>query len=151
MTEKRHPTRDELDAVSKGHPIILFQITFHVMAGITPETLNPEGGVIQRMADGKTPNGVVEEQAYFLYLKLIPAPTPKRAVELVQDGLRKYASEGITTAIDGASFVGTIKLLRSMEKAGKLPIDVILLPDSRPLLETAIGMQSPLGQLFFND
>lgn len=137
MAEKRHPTRDDLDAVSTDHPIVLFHITFHVMtgnsnalelAGVTPETPDPKGGVIQRKADGKTPNGVFEEQAYNYLVKLIPVPTAGRATELVEEGVRRYAAEGITTACDGGAFASTIKLLRSMEKAGKLPIDVIAWP-----------------------
>jgi predicted amidohydrolase YtcJ len=112
LAEQRHPTRDDLDAVSKDHPIVLIHISAHQMtgnskalemAGITPDTPDPEGGVIQRKADGKTPNGVLEEQAYLLYFKVIPVPTAEKAEELVAEGLRLYAAEGITTANDGAS------------------------------------------------
>src|SRR5262245_28520731 len=74
LKERRHPTRQELDAVSKDVPVIIIHQTGHFgvantkaleMARITAETEDPLGGVIRREADGKTPNGVLEETAWF--------------------------------------------------------------------------------------
>ena len=48
--------------------------------------------------------------------------------DLADEGLKRYAAEGITTAHDDASFPGTLKLLRSMADGGKLPIDVVAYP-----------------------
>jgi predicted amidohydrolase YtcJ len=49
------------------------------MVGITAATPNPPGGVIQREAGGKTPNGVLEENAHFgVIYTLIPKFTPRR-------------------------------------------------------------------------
>jgi hypothetical protein len=53
IEEQRHPNRDDLDAVSKDHPILLMHISSHLMAGnskmleeigVTSETKDPEGG-----------------------------------------------------------------------------------------------------------
>lgn len=137
LAEMRHPNRDDLDAVSKDLPILLVHISSHLMAcnskalelaGVGAETPDPEGGRFQRKAGGKEPNGVMEEQAMYHLLKILPKPTTEQAAKLVEEGLKRYAAEGITTAQDGASFPGTIKLLRSLADAGRLPIDVVAYP-----------------------
>ena len=95
--------------------------------GITAETKNPEGGVIQRKPGGE-PNGVLEENAMYLVLTKLPMPTPEQAMKMIEEGLRFYAEAGITTAQDCATFKGTWSLLAAMEQQGRLPIDVITWP-----------------------
>ena len=137
IAEQRHPTRDDLDAVSTEHPILLIHISSHLMtgnskmlaeAGIAADTPNPGGGVIQRKPGGSEPNGVLEENAMYLVAKSLPAPTPEQAMKMIEDGLAFYAAAGITTAQDCATFKGTWKLLSAMDQAGRLPIDVISWP-----------------------
>jgi predicted amidohydrolase YtcJ len=137
IKEQRHPTREDLDAVSTEHHILLMHISGHLMAGnsrmleeigVTAQTKDPEGGVIQRKSGTSEPNGVLEENAMFLVLKKLPMPAPERAMEIIEEGLRFYAAAGITTAQDCATFKGTWRLLAAMEQAGKLPIDVIAWP-----------------------
>lgn len=137
IKEQRHPTREDLDAVSTEHPILLMHISVHLMAGnskmleeigVNAQTPDPEGGKIHRQAGGKEPNGVLEELAMMLVLKKLPMPTPEKAMAMIEEGSRFYAEAGITTAQDGASGKGSIKLLQAMDKAGKLPIDVITWP-----------------------
>ena len=55
-------------------------------------------------------------------------PTPEKAVAMLEEGLRFYAEAGITTAQDCASGRGAIKILETMNRQGKLPIDVITWP-----------------------
>ena len=134
LAEQRHPTRQDLDAVSPDRPIALIHISSHLMtantlalerAGITADTPNPEGGVIRREADGKTPNGVLEENAMAAMLATVPTPSPERALEMIKVGAQKYAEAGITTAQDGAAVPGMVALLKEAEKKGLLPIDVV--------------------------
>lgn len=137
IKEKRHPNRDDLDAVSTDHPILLMHISSHLMTGnskmlkeigVTSETKDPEGGRIQRKPGGNEPNGVLEEIAMTLVLKKLPMPTPERAMEMMEEGMRFYAKAGITTAQDCASGKGALRLLKAMEQQGKLPIDIIAWP-----------------------
>jgi predicted amidohydrolase YtcJ len=134
LAEQRHPTRQDLDAVSTDRPIVLMHISSHLMttntkaletAGITADTPNPEGGVIQREADGVTPNGVLEENAMAAMLAAVPPPSPERALEMLEVGARKYAEAGITTAQDGAAVPAFTALLKAAEAKGLLPIDVV--------------------------
>ena len=137
IKEQRHPTRDDLDAVSTEHPILLMHISAHLMAcnsrmleelGINSETKNPEGGVIQHKPGSTEPNGVLEENAMILVLGKAPTPTPEQAMAIMEEGLQFYAQAGITTAQDCASGKGTWQLLAAMAQADKLPIDVIAWP-----------------------
>lgn len=137
IKEQRHPNRDDLDAVSTDHPILLMHISSHLMTGnskmleeikVTSETKDPEGGKIQRKPGGNEPNGVLEEIAMTLVLKKLPMPTPERAMEMLAEGIQFYARAGITTAQDCASGKGTLTLLGAMEQQGKLPIDIIAWP-----------------------
>lgn len=133
----RHPYKEDLDAVSTEHPILLVHISNHLcacnsllleQAGITANTPDPEGGRIQRKPNSNEPNGVLEELALLFVIKQIPIPTPEKAMELMEAGLRYYAAAGITTAQDGATGAGAVTLLEAMDKAGKLPIDVVAYP-----------------------
>jgi predicted amidohydrolase YtcJ len=69
LAELRHPTRDDLDAVSTEIPIMIVHQSGHIgvanskaleKARIDASTRDPAGGVIQRGPDGE-PNGVLEE------------------------------------------------------------------------------------------
>ena len=134
IEEMRHPFREDLDAVSTEHPIMLLHISAHLMAtnskaleiaGVDASTPDPEGGRIQRKHGSKEPNGVFEEIAMLSIIKHLPSPTPEKAMAILEKGLAYYAESGITTAQDGASGAGVGKLLAAMAEAGKLPIDVI--------------------------
>ena len=137
IAEQRHPNRDDLDAVSTEHPIVLVHISAHIVtgnsqmlsvAGITADTKNPEGGVIQRKPGGNEPNGVLEENAKLLIMRHLPKPTPEKAMTLIENGLRCYAEAGITTAQDCMTSKGTLRIFQAMEAQGRLPIDLICWP-----------------------
>ena len=137
MREQRHPTRDDLDAVSTEHPILLMHISCHLMScnskllevlGITRDTKDPEGGVIQRKPGSTEPNGVLEENAMLMVLQKFPVPTPEQAMDILEEGLQHYAQAGITTAQDCATGRGSWQLLAAMAQADRLPIDVIAWP-----------------------
>ena len=70
LTEKRHPTKDDLDKVSTEHPIWIQHTSGHLgvansvalkRAKITKDTPDPTGGVICRDANTGEPTGVFEE------------------------------------------------------------------------------------------
>lgn len=137
IQEKRHPDRDDLDAVSTEYPVLLVHISGHIMScnskvleilGVNADTADPLGGKLQRRPGTNEPNGVLEENAMYLLLPKLPVPSAEEAIAIVDRGLRHYAAAGITTAQDCATFKGTWKLLDIMDKKGLLPIDVIAWP-----------------------
>ena len=73
------PTRAALDAVVSGRPVLLHSHDFHALwvnsaalaeAGITRDTRDPPGGLIERGSDG-IPTGVVRENAVRLFGALL--------------------------------------------------------------------------------
>lgn len=142
IKENRHPNRDDLDAVSTDHPILLLHVSGHLVttnsrglarAGITAETANPDGGVIRRKLNSNEPNGVLEETATYA-LRPFMAAANKDPLQSVTAALQQYASHGITTAQDSAASPDVMELLRAAAAQDKLIMDVVAYP---------IGMQDP--------
>ena len=110
----RHPTRHDLDVVSTTVPVMATHISGHFAAvntcglqliGYDARTPNPEGGVIRREADGKTPNGVLEELAAMpQMIKFLTPRTQAGKDTFLQRGLAMAKSYGYTTANEGRMF-----------------------------------------------
>ncbi|MGR3804984.1 MAG: amidohydrolase [Marinibacterium profundimaris] len=138
LAELRHPTRQDLDAVSTEVPVIIVHQSGHLgvansklleMAGVDSDTPDPAGGVIQRAADG-TPNGVLEEYAFFNTLVPLLGDFGSEGLDaFARAGAGMWASFGYTTAQDGRSSGGIVEALKRIDAAGNLPIDVIAYPD----------------------
>lgn len=137
LAEKRHPTRQELDAVSADRPIILGHVSGHLIAmntkaleltGMLHPERDPPGGIIRREADGKTASGVAEESAIFIAYALTPRPTLEKQIEQLKKAQAIYASYGLTTAQDGAALPETWTLLEAAAKQDALFIDIHALP-----------------------
>lgn len=132
--EKQHPTKDILDEISTTHQIVLSHISGHMGAmnslalkeiGITSESVNPEGGVICRVAGSNEPNGVLLENAYIRNVFRVPVPTIEKLSELVVKAQNDYLSYGITTCQDGFTRKEEFKLLEYTVNSGKLLMDVV--------------------------
>ncbi|HQR72220.1 MAG TPA: amidohydrolase [Burkholderiaceae bacterium] len=131
----RHPTRDDLDKVSKDIPVIAVHISGHFSAmnsaglakvGITAATRNPDGGVIRRRPGSNEPNGVLEELASIPYMiPAINATKPEDKDYFVTKGLELAKSFGYTTAIEGRAMAFQHKDLLDFAKRGLLDIDII--------------------------
>ncbi len=110
----RHPTREDLDKVSTTVPVMATHISAHFAAvntlglkliGYDASTPNPEGGVIRREADGKTPNGVLEELAAMPYMVKFLTPTTQAGKDIfLKRGLEMAKSYGYTTTNEGRMF-----------------------------------------------
>ncbi|WP_299424858.1 amidohydrolase [uncultured Shimia sp.] len=138
LAELRHPTKDDLDAVSKDVPIIIVHQSGHfgaansaalAAADITRETPTPPGGVIRHASDG-TPNGVLEENAFFLVLgKLMGGVGEEGFKAFARAGTQLWASFGYTTAQEGRATPQVAEIARAVAAAGDLPVDVAVYPD----------------------
>ncbi|MFV8781177.1 amidohydrolase [Microbulbifer sp. SA54] len=139
LAEQRHPTRKDLDQVSTELPILIIHQSGHIgvgnskalkIAGISADTKNPEGGVFQREADAKTPNGVAEEYAFFQLAAAFGKSLDAQANErFAIEGTRLLASYGYTTAQEGRATGASLNALRRVADSGALKIDVIVYPD----------------------
>jgi len=115
LAERRHPTRDDLDAVAPDHPVVITNASGHLcvantcalaLAGITRTTAPPEGGDIVHDADG-TPTGLLLETAQGLVTDLIPEPTEDDLVEALGRCAERYLAAGITSSADASVHTNT--------------------------------------------
>jgi len=154
LKEKRHPTRDELDAVTTDYPVIVLHQSGHLSAvnskaletlGITASTPNPPGGVIRRKQGSNEPNGVLEENANFEAAgKLILAHFgPEQGLETIVRGQETYASFGYTTAQDGGTTPSLAKGYIAAAEQGKLKLDVVSYLKAQTIASDPTIMQGP--------
>ena len=139
LAEQRHPTREDLDPISKDVPILLVHQSGHLVAanskaleigGITAETPDPAGGVIRRKSGSKEPDGVLEETAAFPLLgKLLSQVGAEGGKTFVRAGAELWARFGYTTAQEGRATPAVVALLRQVADAGGLKIDIAAYPD----------------------
>ena len=102
--EERFPNRGDLDPVSPDNPVILERADGHAMlvnsralemAGINAETPDPDGGKIEKDAQGN-PTGLLIDNASNLLGDLLSAPTPARKRQAFETGSQVYAAYGWT-------------------------------------------------------
>ena len=134
LSEQRHPTRDDLDAVTKEHPIFIIHVSAHLAVvnsaglakrNINAKTPNPAGGIIQRQAGVQTPNGVLEETAAQSIMAELLMSDRSGFAEKVRAALLLYASYGITTAQDGGTSWLDVNETRASAAQTPLPIDLV--------------------------
>jgi predicted amidohydrolase YtcJ len=139
LKEQRHPTRDELDAVSADVPVIILHQSGHLSAlnskalevtGFTAASKNPEGGVIRRREGSQEPDGVLEENASSAALmKLLGNLGVDGLKGFAREGAKLWASYGYTTAEEGRADPNTTRVLQQVAAEGGIPIDVMVYPD----------------------
>ena len=136
LAEKRHVTRDDLDAAFPGRKVVLIHFTGHGLvassaalaaAGVRDDTPNPPGGLFLRDAKGR-PNGVVFEAALAAFYAVLPRPTPAQMLEALDVTQNGYASLGYTHAQEGATQLPELNFLLSEPARARMKIDLTILP-----------------------
>jgi predicted amidohydrolase YtcJ len=137
LHEKRMPTKQELDAAFPENPVILVHVSGHgamlnsralAAYSITAQTAAPSGGVIGREPGSQEPSGLLFETAFLPIFAKTPGPDAAEQLDLLVRGQDLYASQGITTAQEGATMKHQIDLLRAAADRKLLKIDVVALP-----------------------
>ncbi len=139
LAEQRHPTRAELDRVSAEQPVLVIHQSAHFgvvnsaglkQLGITADSDNPKGGVIGKDPATGEPNGLLEENAFFMALgKLFPKMNPQQAIAMLREGEKLYTRYGYTTLQDGRSAPMHVKIAEAAANAGALRADIVSYPD----------------------
>jgi predicted amidohydrolase YtcJ len=108
LAERRYILASDLDPVTGDRPAWLSHTMGHYgvansaaleRAGITRDTPDPPGGVIDRADDG-TPTGVLKETAMALVAQHIPPSRPEQMREAIRMMVREFNREGMTGAKD---------------------------------------------------
>ena len=141
LAEGRYITRHDLDKVSPVNPVYLMHVSGHLsvansaalkLAGITAETTDPDGGVIEKDAQGQ-PTGIVKDRAMWLLGRLVPPPTREDAVKALAYLSQAAAEVGLTTIHDIALSPEDISAYQEAYRRGVLKIRVQMSPlVSRP-------------------
>jgi len=142
LTERRHPTRRELDRASTEHPIHLRHVSGHLgvvntpafaAAGIRKDSKDPEGGSFDRDAKGEL-TGVCREEADFIFLpgiggenSVIPPLTQEQELTGLELACKEYNRLGITSVGDALVSPSEIDAYQSALKSGSLTVRVYMM------------------------
>jgi hypothetical protein len=148
-----YPSAADLDQVIPDRPVYLTAKSLHAawtntlglkMAGIGPGSPDPEGGVIQRSADG-TPTGLLFENAVQLVADRIPPPALGEQVDLLAGAQEQLLRFGLT-AVHDFDGVRCFQALQALRDAGRLHIRVTKnLPADALDHLIAVGLRSGFG------
>jgi predicted amidohydrolase YtcJ len=136
MTERRRPTRSDLDQAVPDRPVALTRTCGHIyavnsvalrLAGIGANTNDPGGGIIERDERGE-PNGLLHETAMGLINLVMPPPTRDEYRDMVRAALDHYLSLGITYSADCGVIPDLLEIYRSMDRDRALRSRVLVMP-----------------------
>lgn len=140
MTEGRHPTRHDLDAVLPDRPAYLIRTCAHIavvnskalaIAGVTGDTTPPPGGRIDLDEQGN-PTGVLHETALGLVFNHIPEPNAIDYEAMITAATKHQLEYGITSATDPGVMPNLLAVYQEMDNNGKLPNRLNVMKIRRP-------------------
>jgi predicted amidohydrolase YtcJ len=130
------PTRALIDAAAAQTPVFVTRYDGHMalansialrLAQITAETPDPEGGRIERGADGE-PTGILRESAMGLVERVIPSATSAQRMRYARAGLRHAASLGVTSMQAMSCSYEELATLVELAQQGELTARVYAAP-----------------------
>ncbi len=152
------PTKYDLDQVT-NQPAIFWRADMHSavvnsqalqLAGIDKNRLDPEGGLIERDANGE-PNGILRELAVNLVMEQMPKPDTKWLDETLTDAMVELHRMGITAVhdqrmkdqLEGPMALGAYQRLNQQNNL-KIRLNCNIAAHDLPSV-TALGLSSGLG------
>jgi len=147
LAELRHPTRHDLDAVTRSHPLAVLHVSGHLavvnslaleQAGLDRDSPDPEGGVRRRDADGEL-TGVLEESAtHFVQAQLFEVGLLD-SLQIVREASRLALSRGVTTVQSGGTPGGLIAPLQWTSRLGLIEPRIVVWPAAEVIDEVLAG------------
>ncbi len=124
------PTAAVVDKYVPDRPVFIHRYDGHMalantaalkLAGVTAETKDPDGGVVYRLADGRTPSGVLKDNAMSLVGRHIPEPGDAEIADAVRAALKAAAEVGVTSIqdMDGSGPETRRKLFRTLQRLAR--------------------------------
>lgn len=104
LAEQRYPSAADLDRVAPDHPVVLIRACGHLsvanslalkLAGVNRDTPDPEGGRIDRDAQGE-PTGILREVAVGLVGRRIPSPDFESLKRALKNAMQRALAAGLT-------------------------------------------------------
>ena len=126
--DTRFPTHEKLTAAVPNNPVYLTRVDGHAglanaaalkAAGVTAQTKDPDGGHIERAADG-SPAGVFVDNAQGLVERVVPQPTRAEVKSDVQAAIAEAQKWGLTGVHDAGASAQTLEIYEELGKAHAL-------------------------------
>ena len=130
FTEKRLPTRFDLDIVSSDNPVVFYYQSGQVclvnskaldLANVTSATDVPQGGVIDRDVETGELTGVLRETATNLIWSVIPEPSEAELVEATSLACEKIVEAGVTSVHWMVLAPIELSIIQKLHAQDKLP------------------------------
>ncbi|MDT8320298.1 MAG: amidohydrolase [Xanthomonadales bacterium] len=146
LKEGRMPTRDDLDPVSPDHPVIVMgghsvylNSQALKLAGITRETVSPDGGTIVKDPDTGEPTGQLIENAMYLAPKRseFGAVSPQQKLDALRGAQKILNAAGITSVREPGLAAEDMRLYQQLHDDGELSLRVSMGYSLDPSKDTA--------------
>ena len=130
--EKVLPTRQELDAITHGHPAIFERVDGHIAiantaaleaAGINRTTPDPQGGKFDHDSHGELTGIVREDPAMEMVFKVIPPPTPAERKRALSLAMADASIHGVTSVQDYSQWDDFL-VMEQLEREDHLPVRI---------------------------
>jgi predicted amidohydrolase YtcJ len=136
LAERRYPTRQDLDTVSRDRPIYLPRVGHAAAANsealrrarIGRETADPAGGRIERDAAGDPTGLLLEPPAFNLVGRLVPPLTREARREALREVQKAYLAAGICGVIDPGLDPDDMGVYEDLWRAGELAVRSVVMP-----------------------
>jgi predicted amidohydrolase YtcJ len=126
------PTRQDLDRIAPNNPVLLTRADGHAsiansaalrLAGITRATAAPEGGAINKDAQGE-PTGMLIDAAQRLVRRLVPPPTEEERDQQIILGAQRSAQLGWTQVQDAHGTWAEVERMRRLYRDGRVKVRI---------------------------
>ncbi|HEY2029039.1 MAG TPA: amidohydrolase [Myxococcales bacterium] len=153
--DTRFPTHDALSKATPDHPVVLTRVDGHAVlanaaamkaADVTAATRDPQGGRIERDAEGN-PTGVFVDNAKQIIQRVVPAPTKEDLHQAALAAIREAQSFGLVGIHDAGEPRAVIDVFEEMAKRSEFGLrGYIMVSDNAQDLDHyfARGPQSAL-------
>ncbi len=157
FSERRYPNRQDLDDASPEKPVLLRRVCGHIcvvnsvalaQAGITAETPDPPGGIIDRGSTGE-PTGILRENAVDLADRAIPPLTPEDYEHATVAACQRALEAGLTTVHCITNSELELKALLKLKSEGGITLRFyVFIPVEQLKAAASLGLRSGFGDEF---
>jgi predicted amidohydrolase YtcJ len=135
FSEKRYPTRWDLDETAPDNPVVFTRVCGHIsvvnskaleLAEITRDAVAPSGGHIDRDPKTEEPTGILRENAVDLIQDIVPEPSDEELTEICVLACQKAVETGLTSVHWLVQSPVEVRILQKLRKEDKLKLRVYL-------------------------
>ncbi|MGE7023783.1 amidohydrolase [Solibacillus cecembensis] len=132
IKEQRYPTLQELDSISKDHPVVITRTCGHIglvnsfalkLAQIDEHTPNPQGGIIEKDSLGRLTGRLIEGS--YMRFNEVARYTPEELEQAMQIAQQHFFEKGITSVHEAGTFdQESYRLMQLASNRGDLKIRI---------------------------